>query len=407
MAKIKNPSIEAIMANIEKKMGTKPADKVLFRYGDKPADQFDVISFGYPAVDEASNCGGIAKGKVIEIFGQESGGKSFLSLKLIATAQKMGLVCCLVDAEQSFQADWAKKHGVDVDNLIILNEALSAEKILDYVVAMCSEDGVGLVVVDSTAALTPQKELEGSVSDQDYALLARAMSKALRKIVSGCGKTKTTCVFLNQIREKMGVMFGNPETTPGGRALRFYAHQRIMVTPGKNVKVQDGDKEKVIARKSYVKFVKNKTAAPMGEGEIEIVFFEEAMNPVVKFCNVCKDAKLIGQRNGKFQIKKDVLGAKSNLDTDTSTVIELADYVVKNDYVNSLIEAYENLVKEGEVKNSKYVTELKENPSLITSPLAGKAVKLEDIKTDEKLNKSLSVDVEESEADATGGITEE
>lgn len=407
MVKIKNPSIEAIMANIEKKMGTKSSEKVLFRYGDRPVDKFDVISFGYPDVDEASNCGGIAKGKVIEIFGQESGGKSFLSLKLIASAQKMGLICCLVDAEQSFQGDWAKKHGVDVDNLIILNEALSAEKILDYVVTMCSTDGIGLVVVDSTAALTPEKELTGSVSDQDYALLARAMSKALRKVVSGCGKTKATCVFLNQIREKMNVTFGSPETTPGGRALRFYSHQRIMVTPGHNVKVMDGEKEKVVARKSKVKFVKNKTAAPMGECEIEIVFFEEAMNPVVKFCNICKDAKLIGQRDGKFQIKKNVLGEKKNLDTETSTIIELADYVVKNDYVNKLIKAYEALVEEGTVNNNKYVTELKDNPSMVVSPLAGKDVKIETIKIDEKLNKELSIDTEETEEDVSGGKIDE
>jgi len=403
MAKtIKNPAIDAIISNIEKKMGGKGEKGVLFRYGDKAASGLDVLSFGYPEVDEASNCGGIARGKVIEIFGQESGGKSFLSLKLIASAQKKGLVCCLVDAEQSFQADWAKKHGVNVDDLIILNEALSAEKILDYVATMCSAGGIGLVVVDSTAALTPEKELEGSVSDQDYALLARAMSKACRKIVSGCGKTKTTCVFLNQIREKMGVVFGNPETTPGGRALRFYSHQRISVTPGRNVKVKDGDKEKVVARRSYVKFVKNKTAAPGGECEIEIIFFEEAMNPVVKFCNLAKDAKLIGQRDGKFQIKKDVIGEKKNLDTETSTIIELADYVVKNDLVSKLISAYDSYIEESGEKYDKLVEELKNNPSIIKSPLDGKDIKVETIKTDEKLIKEMSADVNETEKDVGG-----
>jgi hypothetical protein len=180
-----------------------------------------------------------------------------------------------------------------------------------------------------------------------------------------------------------------------------------MVTPGKNIKVQDGDKEKVVARKSYVRFIKNKTAAPMGECEIEIVFFEDAMSPIVKFCNICKDAKLIGQREGKYHIKKDVLGEKKNLDTETSTIIELADYVVKNDYVGKLIRAYEVLVEEGTEKNNKYVTEIKDNPILIVSPLAGKAVKVEEIKTNEKINKELASDIEETEEDATGGKVDE
>jgi len=153
--------------------------------------------------------------------------------------------------------------------------------------------------------------------------------------------------------------------------------------------------------------ITHNTAAPMGECEIEIVFFEEAMNPVVKFCNICKDAKLIGQRDGKYQIKKDVLGEKKNLDTETSTIIELADYVVKNDYVNKLIKAYEALVEEGTVNNNKYVTELKDNPSMVVSPLAGKDVKIETIKTDEKLNKELSIDTEETEEDVSGGKIEE
>jgi len=395
MAK-KNAGLDAIISNIEKQMKDKG---VIVRYGDIKKEEYQTISFGYPDVDEASNCGGIARGKIIEIFGPESGGKSFLTLKLIASAQKAGLACCLVDVEQSFEAKWAAKHGVNVDDLFVISKPMSAESNLDYVDLLCKSGGFGLVVVDSTAALIPQKELEGSISDQDYALLARALSKGVKKIVSGCGQTGTTCVFINQIREKMGVMFGNPETTPGGRALRFYAHQRIMVVPGTKVKMMDGDKEKVVARKSKVTFVKNKTAAPFGECEIEIVFLEGALNPLVKLCNLAKDYKLIGMRNSLFQIKKEVLSLAKNLDTGASTIIELADYVVKNGYVKEICDAYVAAVEEEDKKIDKSVVDLIAKPDEAVSPLAGKTVKVENVKNDEELIKELGSSKEETEED--------
>jgi len=262
---------------------------------------------------------------------------------------------------------------------------MSAETILDVVAALCSSGKFGLVVVDSTAALIPAKELEGSVGDQDYALLARAMSKGCKKIVAGCGSTGTTCVFLNQIREKMGVIFGSPETTPGGRALSFFAHQRIQVTPGKVIRIQDGKKEddkdkgKAVGRKSYVKFVKNKTAAPMGECEMEIIFDEAALNPVVRLCSLAKDYKVLGMRDGHYQIKKDVINAKKNLDTGMATISELADYLVKNNLVITVLDAYVAAMKEDdeEVKPDKDVIAMKDDSSLIKSPLDGKTVSVE------------------------------
>lgn len=351
-----------IIANLEKQMGIKDPKKfIIKKFGDikNSYHQLAVISFGDLKVDAASNCGGIPRGKMVEIFGPESGGKSLLTLRLIASAQKMGLKCCLVDVEQSFDPKWAALQGVDTDNLYIIDENLSAERILDYVVAICESGEFGLVVVDSTAALIPEKELEGSVSDQDYALLARAMSKACKKIAGQCGATDTTCIFINQIREKMGVTFGDKTTTPGGKSLKFYSHQRIRVTPGETIKVKEGDKMVVVARKSYVKFVKNKVARPFGECIMEIVFDASALNPVVKLCNIGKatEFKAIAVRDGEFTINKDIVEAKKNLPTGTNTMVDLAKYIVRENLVVKIIE-YINSIKE---ENPEIETKLSED----------------------------------------------
>ena len=379
-AKDKNKDIDAIIANMEKSLGVKG----VLQKGYRPPKE-EMISFGYSDVDDASNCNGVPRGRLVEIFGPESGGKSYLSLKLIASAQKQGITCCLVDAEQAYDPIWAKKHGVDIDELFVMNTPMSVELLLDHVDMICKSGGFGLVVLDSIAALIPAKELEGSIGDQDYALVARAMSKGCRKITQSCSIGRTTCVFINQIREKMNVTFGNAETTPGGRALKFYASQRILVVPGKRVKVMDGKKEKIVARKSSVTFVKNKTGAPWGNCEIEIIFFEEAMSPVVKLCNVAKDYKLIGQREGTFQIKKEVIGEKKNLDTGMSTIVELADYIVVNNYASVLVDAVLAAIEAAGDRSNSSIQALKDDPSLLVSPLAGKEVTVEVVKTDEKV----------------------
>ena len=388
----KGMNMEALTSSLEKLSGVKG----ILKQGGY--EKREIISFGYPEVDEASYCscggyeGGVGRGNLIEIFGNPSGGKSFLTLKLIGSAQKQGLRCCLVDAEQSFDPKWAEKHGVDADELFRINEPMSAEKLLDAVVTLCSSGLFGLVVIDSVAALVPVKELEGSVTDQDYALKARAMSKACPKIIAAIAATKTTCVFINQIREKMNVMFGSPETTPGGRSLPFYAHQRIQVTPGQIVRLKDGKKDKngkeakgtPIGRKSYVKFVKNKTAPPFGECIIEIIFNEAALNPVVMLCNRARSLKLIGIRNGIFQIKKTITGGKKNLITDTTSIAELADYIVKNDMVMTILEASVEAIEEindevgkDEPALEEKIMDMQEDPSLIKSPIEGKELEVE------------------------------
>ena len=371
----KEKSLETILRTIEKSMKNTGDPVVEKAPTVEDFKNVPVISFGYEAVDEASYCGGIPQGKMIEIFGPESGGKSLLSLKLIGSAQKSGMKCCLVDAENSYDPVWAATHGVIPNDLYIIRKSMSAEAILDYVDKICASGAFGLIVIDSTAALIPAKELEGSIADQDYALLARAMSKACRKIVANCANSNTTCVFLNQIRDKMNVMFGSNETTPGGKALKFYSHQRIRVTPGKKIKVAEGDKEIVIARESWVQFVKNKAARPFGQCTIEIIFDQTARNPVVKLAKIAKDYKVISLREGTFRISKALFpNEKTNVDTGTKSSVELADYLVKQKLVKKVLDAFvEAYIEENgdDAKIDKSILELGEDSTKIVSPLEG------------------------------------
>jgi recombination protein RecA len=394
----KKPSpIEIAIANMTKHMGDKKEDPVIYRYGDKKGSfvQYGSISFGLSEVDKASNCGGVPRGKVIEIFGPESGGKSYLSLKLMASAQKLKLNALLVDAENSFDPMWAAKRGVNVDDLYLINEPMTAEKTLDYVYAVCKSGQFGLVVVDSTAALVPKVQLEGSTEDQNYALLARAMSNSLSKIVQACGTTKTTCVFLNQIREKMNVMFGDNETTPGGRALKFYSHQRIRVIPSTLIKDEN---DVVIARKSYVKFVKNKVAAPFGECQTEIVFNEVAFNSVVRLCNLARIYGVITTYKGEYRLDKVVMETAKNVETGCMKIVDLADYLVKEGLVAKILLATieEHDIKPNEkVKNiPDEVLAMLENPDLIVSPKGLGDQK--DVEVTEKLSESEDLLKEEA-----------
>lgn len=380
--KTKIDPVMAALANIEKQLGNKD-EPVINRIGEIRVPK-NSISFGYPEVDEASYCGGATEGGIIEIYGPESGGKSLLTLKLISSAQKRKSNCVLIDVEQSFDADWAQQQGVDVDNLYLVNKPMSAEKILDYVNAIAESGQFGLVVVDSTAAMVPEKEVEGSVSDQDYALLARAMSKGLRKIIGKLRQNKVTVVFVNQIREKMGVTYGDPTTTPGGKALKFYSHQRIRVTPGSIITVKEGEKETPVAKKSYVKFIKNKSARPGGECEIQIVFDSKSLNPVVRLVSLAKEANLVSIYKGEYRLDKELFeDEKKNVATATYNFIDLADYLIKNNFVVVLIDALAAAIENKEVslKMPKEILELKSDPTKIVSPnnlvMAEKIIKKE------------------------------
>lgn len=403
-AKEKKDPLIAALANIEKRMGhNKKAGSVckspFARFGDIERVNVPVIPFGIKDIDDATYCGGIPRGKMMEIFGNESSGKSLLSLFLIREAQKQGLNCALIDVEQSFDPNWAAMHGVDIDKLIYANTFDGAgEEALEYAYRLCQSGAVGLVVVDSTAALTPIAEIEGSLEDNErVGAQARMMSRGCRKICNACGQTNTTCVFINQIRMKIGVKFGNPETTPGGKALPFYSHVRAKVSKIGKIKVTESGEEIVVGQKSRVQFIKNKTARPWGQAEFQIVFDEKSLNPVVMLSNLLRTHGVISSYKGILNISKqtaiDLYDGKKGIPTGATTMLELADWLIENDKIVELLDyllqeiAEDDALKIEVGKIDDAILELKEDPSKIVSPTGNVSVaanKIGDVPEDER-----------------------
>ena len=340
----KRKALEAAMGQIEKQFGKGSVMKL----GEFKAMEVEAIPTGALSLDIALGIGGVPRGRIIEVFGPESSGKTTLALHVIAEAQKAGGEAAFIDAEHALDPVYAKKLGVDIDNLIV-SQPDTGEQALEITEALVRSGALDVIVVDSVAALVPKAEIDGDMGDSHMGLQARLMSQALRKLAGAINKSNTAIVFINQLREKVGIMFGNPETTPGGRALKFYASVRLDIRRGEQLKVGSD----VIGNKTNIKVVKNKVAPPFKTATVDIMY-GEGVSKEGELLDLASDAGIVEKSGAWYAYKGDKIGqgkenAKIYLKENPKIENEIEELVRKH-YNISLNKKVE---KEAKTKESK------------------------------------------------------